>query len=111
MSRGWEDIGVTLPVNGWVAEDDEGPIAAVWLYSTDSIVSLLEWSVTRPKSSVNGIAGLALAIEEAKTFARAMGFKAMVQFLGNERLIRYYKENLGFEPKETATLMVCNLGG
>lgn len=94
-----------LPLNGWVAEDEqEQPVAACWLYSTDSSLSLVEWTVTRPGLGLKALRGVRGVVEAAKDFAKIRSLD-LVQVIPNKKLAKFYEKSLGFKATETATVM------
>lgn len=94
-----------LPTLGWVAEDEKGPVAAGFFYTTDSILAFLEWTTTRPKAGLSGIMGLKAVVRAAQEHASLMGLQIM-QFIVNEKLVSFYENKLGFRKTERATLMI-----
>lgn len=96
-----------LPSNGWVYEDQHGPLAACWLYTGDTPIAFLEWSVTRPKASpLKALKAMKQCIKSAQEFAKDIGLRAVLQFIPDERLVKYYENHCDFQATEKATLMV-----
>lgn len=97
-----------LPPDGFLCEDDNGPLACVWVYLiVGAPLTLIEWSVTRPESGIKALTAMRMCIEEAKKFIFEQGKTIIFQFLGDKRLIKYYEKHCGFQAAEQATLMVC----
>lgn len=108
--REWPNISSILPEDGWVAEDETGPLACVWLYNCGPI-GFAEWSVTCPdRSGISTLKALTKCLDELKSFASSKGIVSVMQFIPDERLVKYYEEHCGFKSTERATLMVWNRG-
>lgn len=100
-----------LPRTGWVAEKNGEKLAAAWLYITNSDMALLEWSVTNPfLDPVLCLRALADIVSHIKQQAALLQppVDAIIQFIPNEKLVRFYEKRLGFKFTEKASLMVWN---
>ena len=92
-----------LPTTGFIAYEGDTPIAAGFLYDTDSTFSIIEWIVGNPDVSYDDRAsGLDLVIEGLSTVAKARGKKYIHTFVKHERLMKRYEK---FEFKRTDTNM------
>lgn len=94
-SHNWPIIPLsTLPKVGFVAMDKDDPIAAAWLYQTDSDLSILEWYISDPKSDwKKREEALGDIINAASEFAKENGFKTIFTFCNNKRLIDKLQSN------------------
>lgn len=108
-ARGWEQGFLhrkSLPKRGWIAEDADGPLAVGWLYwPEETDLSFLEWCATRPNAGLRGLRGLSEVIRAAQDFAQEHGLR-ILQFIPNEKLVKFYEREAGFTFTEKASLMV-----
>lgn len=103
--RNYLNIGPILPPDGFVAEDENGPIACVWVYKSVPL-GFLEFAVTRPEKTISALKGLKLCIDAAKKFVIDEGMVGLFQFIPDQRLVKYYENHCDFKATEQATLMV-----
>jgi len=107
--HGWDHppAKASLPKTGVLVVDETGAKLAIgFLYETDSIMFVLEWTATNP------LAPLKLRAKAFKLVIRAIQalVKAkkpdgqIIQFTPNDSIIRSYKR-LGFVETERATLL------
>jgi hypothetical protein len=93
----WQSVPVPmLPKTGLVAEASDKPLAAGFIYSTDSGIAWLEWIVSDPQSDklVRNKALNAL-IDALVKLAGERGFKAVFTSSNHPKLMERYQE-LGF---------------
>lgn len=91
----------TLPSTGFIAEYDGVPAAAVWLYRTDSAMSVMEWLVTNKQVSATGRhESINALLQTVITTAKELGCDIIFTSCNNEGLIRRY-EGVGFKTTET----------
>lgn len=94
ISHWWEEQNwpviplETLPKTGLMIWLGTLPIAAGFLYQTDSSIAILEWIVANPKVSyeVRG-KGLDVLLDDLSFVAHNFGFKKLFTMAKNERLI------------------------
>lgn len=85
-----------LPENGFLAVENDQPIAAIFLFKTDSTVMHMDFPVTNPKaSSEMRHEALKMVTEGAKVLAKELGFKTIFTYSDSTNLINRY-ESLGF---------------
>ena len=91
---------VGLSPTGLMAEDDDGnPLAALWLYRTDSPVMMAEWLVTNPDNSDRqSYTAVKLLLESCKLIADATDGYLMT-FLQDSSLVKIF-EKQGFNVEE-----------
>lgn len=78
-----------LPPNGFLAECDGLPLAAAWLYTTDSCIAWLEWFVRNPQATREQMDGaLETLIDEACARARELGFELVFCAARHDSLLR-----------------------
>lgn len=78
-----------LPPNGFVAESGGAPVAAAWLYCTDSCIAWLEWFVRDPNASREQMDGvIETLIDEASERARKLGFDLIFCAARHDSLLR-----------------------
>jgi hypothetical protein len=108
-AHGWPNPPVRehLPKLGWIAEDDEGALAVGWVYlSVDTPIGFMEWTCTNPDRGTRGLRGLKEMMEVATKDAASMGCPILFQLMPNEKLVKFYKNKLGFKEVERGTIMV-----
>lgn len=99
-----------IPPTGFIALKDGEPMAAAWLYVTNSTLAHLEWLVTRPKSGVEGISALEKVIEHIKETSYPH-VKCIVGFLSNDRLARIMERKLQFKNAGKENLLIWTRKG
>lgn len=89
-AQGWGPVPLShLSPNGIVAEIAEAPVAAGFVYRTDSAVAVLEYIVTDPKiSSSMRSAGLDQVLTAATQLVKGMGFQALFMACGDKGLAK-----------------------
>ena len=101
---GWDKMPPNfLPEIGAVAyNDDDIPVAAAWLYQTDSAIAIIDWYVTSPK--IRGKARNGYIEEITKRLcgiAKELGFLQAYTFVRNPHLIkRLEKEGFTLTDKD-----------
>lgn len=97
--RDWEGPPSNiLPVNGYVAMNDNSPIAAAFCYcSKDEALAFMTWVVTDPKEQghLAGV-GLQKLVDAIKTFVTDLGCKVLYTEAPTEEIVKIYK-GLGLE--------------
>lgn len=104
---------VTLPATGVVIYSDKDvPVCAGFLYTTDSVLGILEWVVSNPAFDEKPARSEAvdLLIEELLWRAKHRGIKAIYSFVKNERLMKRYVD-AGFTVTDTGMTHVLWTGG
>jgi hypothetical protein len=98
-AHGWNAVpfGV-LPKLGIIAQMDEVPVAAGWLYMDNSVgVSILEWMVANPDAKPKAVyKSIKTIVEFLKTQAKEMNYAVMLTTCKQESLARVY-EKTGFQ--------------
>lgn len=107
--NGWKEAPVEacLPDLGFIVRENGGPILAVgFLYETNSIMYVLEWTATNPEAPLKPRAkAFKLLIKTIMALVkRAKPNGQIVQFTPSEAIVRTYKR-LGFTATERATLL------
>lgn len=98
-SQQWPAIPLEmLPQTGFLAVSGGKPVAACWLYKTDSHIALLEWMIGDPEAAPK-LRGDAqnLLIEQATREAQELGFKALFTMSQHARLIERLRTQHGFK--------------
>lgn len=90
--HGWPVLPLeALPKTGSIVYQGVSPICAAWLYTTDSNLSLLEWTVSDRNSSLN-VRNEALDLLFKTLIEKSEG-KTIVGFSSKERLTDRYKRH------------------
>ena len=100
----WPAIALdALPRTGLVGTTDDGvPLAAGWLYQTDSSIGWVEWIVGDPEADKEQRSeALDLLISKLVERSLDLGIKALFTSCSNERLIERYKK-AGFQVTDTS---------
>lgn len=100
ISKWWKDQNwpivplENLPTYGLMVWLDEVPLAAGFIYQTDSSMALLEWIVSNPEVA-HELRGQALDIllDDLCFMAKKLGFKQLFTMAKNERLIEREKSH------------------
>lgn len=108
--HGWTDAPVEacLPDLGFVVEDESTKklLAVGFLYETNSIMYVLEWTATNPKAPLKQRAkAFKLLVRTIMALVKkAKPDGQIIQFTPNESIVRSYRA-LGFTATERATLL------
>ena len=110
-AHGWAPVPEKLLARtGLVAENDGHPVAAVWVYRTDSAVLLAEWLVAdpeaSPKDSYRAVTNL---LDSVKLLADYSGC-AVLMFVQEEGLLRKLEKE-GFSVEERPHYEAAYFGG
>jgi hypothetical protein len=83
-----------LPTTGLIAYDGDTPIAASFLYDTDSSYGLIEWFVGNPDVDHEVRAeGIDKVLNGLMVFAKLKGKKQIITYTNHKRLIEKFKSN------------------
>ena len=105
VRHSWVPVPIQgLPGTGLVSEIDGKPVAAGWLFLSDSCMAWMEYMVGDPDSKFEDRdKGLDEVVEGLSDVARGLGYKIIMVSVGHKRLIdRYSKHDF----KETDLNMV-----
>jgi hypothetical protein len=109
-SHSWEPLPISmLSKTGYVAYKDDTPVAASWLYKTDSSIAILDWYISDPEAAwEDRQEAIQAMIDAGSKDAKEMGFHVVLSFSQNKRLGEKL-ENSGF--KETDNNMTHYIKG
>lgn len=104
-AHGWEPLPPeSLPKNGLLVVDEQGPLVAAWLYRTDSAIAWLEWFVRNPDATRERMQGaIEKLVDYACLLAQVNKFKLMFVAARNDSLLRKL-ESAGFVVHENKTM-------
>jgi len=94
MAHEWPPVpACTLPKNGLVVEEDGKPLAAGFLYGTDSDLCSIEWIVSNPEAPIlaRGVAVKKL-VKSLTELGQKMGYGVIMGWLLSKSLMRVYSE-------------------
>lgn len=100
-AHGWHSVPQEfLSKTGLLIMDEDGTFrAAIWIYRTDSAVSMAEWLVTNPENTPKqSYAAVKKLLTDVKLIADASGSYLMT-FLQDESLVKIFKKQ-GFIVEE-----------
>lgn len=101
-----------LPSTGYVCEYKGQMQAVGWLYLTNSLMGVLEYTATNPQApTIQRVKSLKFLVNFIKGQAMDLGVRSIIQFIGPDSLAKYYQKHLGFILTDKATLAVYNIKG
>ena len=107
ISRWWEEHGSCVPSpeylspNGLIIEISGNPVAAGFLYKTDSAICVFEWVIVNPKADKKQRnQALYYLIETAQKWAARTGFKMIYTSVKGPKFVERLKEK-GFIETDT----------
>ena len=89
-----------LPKTAFVAEDEEGLVAATWIYLTNAQVAMIEWNVSNPQRSAQRcMTGLNKIVRHAKSFLSELDppVNTIFHWTVNDKLAAYYEKRHGLK--------------
>jgi hypothetical protein len=89
----------SLPATGYIAEENGKPIAAAFLYLTNSSIGIFDWLSTNPESGYKGLVGLKKISEHIKKVSDP-DVSVILSFQGNGKLANYMTKKLGYKRVE-----------
>lgn len=107
--RNWAEAPTKnlLPGTGWIVfSDTDEPLAAGWMYLTNSSVRILEWTVTNPNSHpIKRLKALRYLIQYIEDLLVGTGC-VLMQFIPDQKLAKFYESSLGFTKSEDAAILI-----
>lgn len=102
LMHGWEPVGsANWPKNGALASLDGRPLAAAFLYLTDSSMCIVEWVVANPLSDkIERRAAIDLVIGSLVKKAKELGYSFAYTNIVHKRLQKSFEAN-GFKVMDT----------
>lgn len=89
----------SLPATGYIAEENGKPLAAGFLYLTNSSIGIFDWLSTNPESGYRGLVGLKKISEYIKRVSDPE-VSVILSFQGNGKLANYMSKKLGYKKVE-----------
>ena len=85
----------TLPESGYLALDDDKPVAVVWLYLTNSGIGILDWMQSKPNSGERGVFAVKKLMDYVEDISRG-SIHSLIHHTPNDKLANYLKKSCGF---------------